>query len=65
MIQLEDCIDVVKKSYGNKFIIKSIVDHSCVHDQQRKDGRNVNVTNVGHEGRQRIIHDSKLTKEIR
>ena len=57
IIQLEDCIDVMKEIYGNDFILQFIVDNSCGHEQKREDGINVNVTNVGHGGRQHIMHD--------
>ena len=32
IIQLEDCINVMKGIYGNDFILKFMVDHSCGHD---------------------------------
>ena len=60
IIQLEDCINVMKGLYGNKFIPQFIVDYSCVHYQQREYGLNVNSMNIGHGRRQRIIRYSKM-----
>ena len=56
---------MTKGIYGNNFILQFMVDNSCGHYQKYEDGLNVNVINVGHGGRQRIMHDSKLTEEIR
>ena len=61
-IQLEDCNDAMKGIYGNNFILQFVVDHSWGHYQQCGDGLNVNAINVGHGGRQRIMHYSKITK---
>ena len=52
----------MKGIYGNKFILKFMVDHSCVHDRQHEDGLNTIAMNVGHGRRQRIMHDSIMTK---
>ena len=48
--------------FGYMFILQFIVYHSCFHYQKREDGINVNAMNFGHDGRQRIIHDFKMTK---
>ena len=37
IIQSEDFIDLMKGICGNKFILKFMVDHYCVHDRQRED----------------------------
>ena len=39
IIQLEDCIDEKKGIYGNNFILKFMVEHSCGHDRQREYGK--------------------------
>ena len=39
-----------------------MVYNSCGHYWKCEDELNVNVINVGHGGRQRIMHDSKITK---
>ena len=62
IIQLEDCIDVMKGVYGNNFIILFMVDNSFGNNWQRKDGLNVDAVNVGHGGRQQMMDDSKMTK---
>ena len=61
IIQLEDCLDVIKGIYDDRFSIHFMVDHSCGHDRQRGDGLNVNAMNIGFGGRQRIMHESKLS----
>ena len=38
IIQSEDCIDVTKGVYGDKFILQFGVDHSCGHDRQCENG---------------------------
>ena len=52
----------MKGIYGNDFILKFMVDHSCGHDWQREDGLNINLINSGPVRRQRIILDSKMIK---
>ena len=51
-------VDVMKGIYGNNFILQFMVDHYCENYLQREDGLNVNAINVGHGGRQCIIHYS-------
>ena len=42
VIQLEDCVDVLKAFNGEKFGYCFLFDHSNSHDGQRPDGLNVN-----------------------
>ena len=39
-----------------------MIDHSCRHDLKREDRINANLMNVGRGERQRIMHNSKMTK---
>jgi len=41
VLQLEDCIDVLKVVYP-QFNFLFLFDHSCGHDKQREDGFNIN-----------------------
>jgi hypothetical protein len=40
VLQLEDCIDVLKVLYP-QFDFLFLFDHSCGHDRQKEDGLNV------------------------
>ena len=62
IIQLKNCIDVIKVIYGNKCIIQFMVDHSYGHNRKREHGLNINAIYFGHNGRQCIMHDSKMTE---
>ena len=50
IIQLEDCLDVIKGIYRDEYVIHIMVHHSCGHNRQCKDGideKNMNVTWMG------------------
>ena len=64
IIQLEDCIDVLRAIYQDRFEIQIMVDHSCGHDRQRDVGLNVHNMNVGYGGNQTFMHESKLSKNM-
>ena len=53
---------MMKGTYGNNCILQFMVDHSYGHDQQCAYGLNVNAIDVGHGRRQKIMHNSKITK---
>ena len=46
IIQLVDCLDVIKGIYKDEYIIHFMVNHSCGHNRQRKDGINEKDMNV-------------------
>ena len=62
IIQLEDCLDVIKGIYGDEYIIHIMVDHSCGHDRQREDGLNEKDMNVNWGGNKRVMHETKISK---
>jgi len=43
VLQLEDCVDVLKYLYP-QYDFLLLFDHSCSHDKQREDGLNVENT---------------------
>ena len=51
VVQLEDCIDILKMLYStDKYEIQIMVDHSCGHDCQREDGLNIKTMNKSYGG---------------
>jgi hypothetical protein len=62
VIQLEDCVDVVKALYGDQFEYVFLFDHSCGHDKKRANGLDASSMNSGFGGKQPCLHDSTLTE---
>ena len=60
IIQLEDCVDVLRSLYGNRFDFVFFFDHSSGHNHLRPDGLNVNEMNKGYGGSQSKMRDSKI-----
>ena len=60
VIQLEDCVDVLKTQFP-EFDIVFLVDHSNDHDRLQPDGLNLNKIGVKYGGKQPIMRDTKLT----
>ena len=61
ILQLEDCIDVLKVAFpGFQYLL--IFDHSNGHDRMRPNGLNINKINLRFGGRQPVMRESKLTK---
>ena len=59
VLQLEDCVDVVKVLYPQiEFLF--LFDHSCGHDKQREDGLNVNSMSESYGGKQRKMRNTKI-----
>ena len=62
VLQLEDCIDVVKilwPQYDYLFLF----DHSCGHDKQRADGLNAENMLRGYGGKQALLRDTTIEQE--
>ena len=60
IIQLEDCIDVLKHLYPS-YTFVFLFDHSNGHDRLRPNGLNLNKINVRFGGKQPKMRDSVLT----
>ena len=63
VLQLEDCVDVVKTLYP-QYDFLFLFDHSCGQDKQREDGLNVNVMSKLYGGKQRILRTSKIKTHL-
>ena len=63
VIQLEDCVDVLKAIYGDKFDYCFLFDHSNGHDRQRPDGLNVNKVSKYYGGKQPSMRDSEIQND--
>ena len=63
VIQLEDCVDVLKAIYGEKFDYCFLFDHSNGHDRQRPDGLNVNKISKYYGGKQPSMRDSDIKND--
>lgn len=59
VLQMEDCVDVLKVRYGETFDYMFLVDHSCGHDRQRPDGLRIKV-NSGFGGAQPKMRDTVI-----
>jgi hypothetical protein len=62
VLQMEDCVDVMKVLYPNVDLLL-LFDHSCGHDRQREDGLNVENMSKGYGGKQSRLHPS-LIKQV-
>jgi hypothetical protein len=60
VVQMEDCMDIMKCLYAEEFDVMFLVDHSCGHDRQREDGLNVNRMNVEYGGTQACMRDTEI-----
>lgn len=61
VIQLEDCVDVVRALYGDDFEYVFLFDHSCGHDKKRTDGLDAGKMNVSFGGAQPRMRPSDMT----
>ena len=62
VLQMEDCIDVLKVLYPS-YDVLLLFDHSCGHDRQRDDGLNVEYMSKGYGGKQSRLRPS-LIKQV-
>jgi hypothetical protein len=62
VLQMEDCIDVVKVLWPN-FDFLFLFDHSGGHDRRRPDGLNTKSLNKGFSGAQAKMRDSKIAAD--
>ncbi len=62
VLQLEDCIDVLMCLYP-QYDVLFMFDHSCSHDQQRKDGLNVKNMSKNYGGKQSKVRTSLMKQE--
>ena len=63
VVQLEDCIDVLKMVHP-EFDYVFLVDHSNGHDRLQPNSLTRNKLNIGHAGKQPIMHDSVIPKTL-
>jgi hypothetical protein len=64
VLQMEDCIDVVKVLWPN-FDFLFLFDHSCGHDRCRPNGLNNKSLNKGFGGAQKKIELQRLQQMMR
>ncbi|KAL7532560.1 hypothetical protein ACHAWF_008635 [Thalassiosira exigua] len=60
MIQVEDCVDVLREVLPAHYDIVLMVDHSCGHDRHRPDGLSVKNVNKYFGGAKPKMRDTKL-----
>ena len=58
VLQLEDCVDVVKAIHNSEFEFLFLFDHSCGHDRKQPDGLTVASMNKGYKGKQPHMRNS-------
>ena len=63
VIQLEDCLDILKVINGDTYDYVFYFDHSTGHDRMRPDGLNASNMNKGYGGSQASLHDSMIESE--
>ena len=63
VLQLEDCVDVLRALNSDKFDYCFLFDHSNGHDRQRPDGLNVNKISKYYGGKQPLMRDSEILTE--
>ena len=63
VLQLEDCVDVLKTINGDKFDHCFLFDHSNGHDRLRPDGLNVNKISKYYGGKQPFMRDTTIMDE--
>ena len=63
VLQLEDCVDVLRSINGNKFDYCFLFDHSNGHDRLRPDGLNVNRISKYYGGKQPMMRDTTIKDE--
>ena len=63
VLQLEDCVDVLRAINGYKFDYCFLFDHSNGHDRQRPDGLNINKVSKYYGGKQPHMRDSVIMDE--
>ena len=63
VIQLEDCVDVLKAINGEKYDYCFLFDHSNGHDRLREDGLNLNNINKYYGGNQPHMRDTIIADE--
>jgi hypothetical protein len=62
VVQLEDCVDVLKTLYpDHEFLFQ--FDHSSGHDRKRTDALSVTNLNLHHGGKQAIMRNSTILKQ--
>ena len=64
VLQLEDCIDVLKALHGEEFDYVFLFDHSNGHDRMQDDGLNANSVGVKFGGKQPKMRDTMITEDI-
>lgn len=62
VVQLEDCVDVLKVLYPDHECLFQF-DHSCGHDRKRSDALSVTNINLHHGGKQAIMRNSTILKQ--
>ena len=60
VIQVEDCVDVLRAMLGHDYDIVFMVDHSCGHDRHRPDGLSVTKLLISYGGSQPLMRMTKL-----
>ena len=63
VLQLEDCVDVLKTINGDRFDYCFLFDHSNGHDRLRPDGLNVNKISKYYGGKQPLMRDTQIADE--
>ena len=63
VLQLEDCVDVLKAINGEKYDYCFLFDHSNGHDRLRPDGLNLNKISKYFGGKQPAMRDSVIEDE--
>jgi hypothetical protein len=62
VLQLEDCVDVLKHLYP-EYDYLFLFDHSSGHDKQREDGLNVKMMTKSFDGTQRKMRNTLIKRE--
>ena len=60
VLQLEDCVDVLKAINGDKYDYCFLFDHSNGHDRLRPDGLNINKISKYYGGKQASMRDTTI-----
>jgi transposase len=63
VLQLEDCVDVLKVAFGDRYDFLFLFDHSCGHDRKRDDALCATDMSKEFGGKQSKLRSTRLTKK--
>lgn len=63
VLQFEDCVDVLRRLFGDQYEYIFYFDHSSGHDKLRPDGLNVNDMNKGFGGAQTKMRQTSIVND--